>query len=165
MEPQLPELMKEIDFIHDSLMPDPKNYHTWAYLNWLYSSFSNLPEERGGDRFSSQSWKAELEWCERMLDSDHRFIRSPSKEGHDWLDEKVQLLSGEDEAKGEVIGRGDGRTRVSHPFRGFKRGLGLTKTSIRKIRLVGNSHNPTQRIGLELFARVSHVDRLPSSGV
>jgi protein farnesyltransferase/geranylgeranyltransferase type-1 subunit alpha len=119
MEPQLPELMKEIDFIHDSLMPDPKNYHTWAYLNWLYSSFSNLPEERGGNRFSSQSWKAELEWCERMLDSDHRFIRSPSQEGHDWLGEKVQLLSGEDEAKGEVIGRGDGRNNSAWSWRWY----------------------------------------------
>ncbi|KAJ9125338.1 hypothetical protein QFC22_000298 [Naganishia vaughanmartiniae] len=119
MEPQLSELTKEIDFIHDSLMPDPKNYHTWAYLNWLYSTFSNLPEERGGDRFSSQSWMAELAWCERMLDSNYRFSRSRSTEGHEWLSDKVELLSGDDKVDEHVIGRGDGRNNSAWSWRWY----------------------------------------------
>ncbi|KAJ9108994.1 hypothetical protein QFC21_000320 [Naganishia friedmannii] len=119
MEPQLAELTKEIEFIHDSLMPDPKNYHTWAYLNWLYSSFSNLPEERGGDRFYSQSWNAELEWCERMLDSNHRFLRARSLEDQDRQSEKIQSLSDDDDERGEVIGRGDGRNNSAWNWRWY----------------------------------------------
>lgn len=119
MEPQLPGLMKEIDFIHDSLMPDPKNYHTWAYLNWLYSSFSNLPDARGGDRFSSQCWKAELEWCEQMLDSNHQFSRSRSPEDQDWMNERIQSLSVDEEEKGELIGRGDGRNNSAWSWRWY----------------------------------------------
>ncbi|KAJ9102253.1 hypothetical protein QFC19_004798 [Naganishia cerealis] len=121
MEPELPDLMKEIDFIHDSLMPDPKNYHTWAYLNWLYSTFSNLPDARGGDRFSDMSWKAELEWCERMLNSNYRFIRSKTPEIHSTgiVTGKIQALSSDDENEGEVIGRGDGRNNSAWSWRWY----------------------------------------------
>ncbi|ODN82329.1 protein farnesyltransferase/geranylgeranyltransferase type-1 subunit alpha [Cryptococcus wingfieldii CBS 7118] len=56
----------EIDYIHRSLLPDPKNYHTWAYLHWLYSNFSTL------GRISDAQWKEELAWCEEMLRVDGR---------------------------------------------------------------------------------------------
>lgn len=57
---------KEIDYAHDSLIPDPKNYHTWAYLHWLYSHFSSL------SRISEPEWAAEQAWCDEMLRTDGR---------------------------------------------------------------------------------------------
>lgn len=56
----------EIEFIHAALLPDPKNYHTWAYLHWLYSHFSSL------GRISADMWDKELRWCEDMLRDDAR---------------------------------------------------------------------------------------------
>lgn len=56
----------EIDYIHTSLLPDPKNYHTWAYLHWLYSHFSTL------GRISEKDWDDELRWCEELLRVDGR---------------------------------------------------------------------------------------------
>ncbi|BEI91254.1 uncharacterized protein CcaverHIS019_0400740 [Cutaneotrichosporon cavernicola] len=56
----------EIEFIHNSLVPDPKNYHTWAYLHWLYCHFSRL------GRISEKRWESELLWCEDMIRSDGR---------------------------------------------------------------------------------------------
>jgi protein farnesyltransferase/geranylgeranyltransferase type-1 subunit alpha len=64
ISPQSPS--KEIDYIHDSLIPDPKNYHTWAYLHWLYSHFSSL------GRISEADWDREVRWCEEMLRTDGR---------------------------------------------------------------------------------------------
>lgn len=57
---------KEIAFIHESLIPDAKNYHTWAYLHWLYCHFSSL------GRISDARWASELAWCEAMLADDPR---------------------------------------------------------------------------------------------
>ncbi|KAK4687464.1 protein farnesyltransferase/geranylgeranyltransferase type-1 subunit alpha, partial [Tremellales sp. Uapishka_1] len=57
---------KEIDFIHDALVPDPKNYHTWAYLHWLYSHFAKM------SRISSKDWENEEKWCDEMLRVDGR---------------------------------------------------------------------------------------------
>ena len=56
----------EIDYIHLSLLPDPKNYHTWAYLHWLYSHFSSL------GRISESEWAEEQRWCDEMLRTDGR---------------------------------------------------------------------------------------------
>jgi protein farnesyltransferase/geranylgeranyltransferase type-1 subunit alpha len=56
----------EINYIHNSLLPDPKNYHTWAYLYWIYSHFSTL------GRVSDEQWQDELDWCEEMLRVDGR---------------------------------------------------------------------------------------------
>lgn len=56
----------EIDYIHESLLPDPKNYHTWAYLHWLYSHFSTL------GRISVAEWVEEEQWCDEMLRTDGR---------------------------------------------------------------------------------------------
>ncbi|RXK41121.1 protein farnesyltransferase/geranylgeranyltransferase type-1 subunit alpha [Tremella mesenterica] len=57
---------EEIDYIHESLLPDAKNYHTWAYLHWLYSHFSSL------GRISEKEWSEELRWCEEMIRVDGR---------------------------------------------------------------------------------------------
>ncbi|WVR07521.1 hypothetical protein IAU60_004563 [Kwoniella sp. DSM 27419] len=56
----------EIDYTHESLLPDPKNYHTWAYLHWLYSHFYTL------GRISDKHWVDERRWCEEMLRVDGR---------------------------------------------------------------------------------------------
>lgn len=76
---------KEIEFIHESLIPDAKNYHTWAYLHWLYCHFSSL------GRISPERWASELVWCEEMLANDPRnnsawgwrwFLRMAPKAGN-----------------------------------------------------------------------------------
>ena len=54
----------EIKFIHQALLPDPKNYHTWAYLHWLYSFFT--------PKLSAEDWVDELKWCESMIEDDAR---------------------------------------------------------------------------------------------
>lgn len=54
----------EIEFIHKALQPDPKNYHTWAYLHWLYSFFT--------PKLSEDDWDEELKWCESMIEEDAR---------------------------------------------------------------------------------------------
>lgn len=64
ISPQDP--VSEIEYIHGSLLPDPKNYHTWAYLHWLYSHFSTL------GRISEAQWGSELDWCNEMLRVDGR---------------------------------------------------------------------------------------------
>jgi protein farnesyltransferase/geranylgeranyltransferase type-1 subunit alpha len=56
----------EVEFIHNSLVPDPKNYHTWAYLHWLYCHFSGL------GRITEARWAEELAWCDEMLEADGR---------------------------------------------------------------------------------------------
>lgn len=56
----------EIDYIHTSLLPDPKNYHTWAYLHWLFSHFHTL------GRISDGMWEQEESWCDEMLRVDGR---------------------------------------------------------------------------------------------
>jgi protein farnesyltransferase/geranylgeranyltransferase type-1 subunit alpha len=60
------DLASEVEFIHTSLLPDPKNYHTWAYLHWLYSHFSEL------GRITPAMWAAELAWCESLIADDGR---------------------------------------------------------------------------------------------
>lgn len=60
------DLTAEVEFIHTSLIPDPKNYHTWAYLHWLYGHFSEL------GRITPEMWAAELKWCEGLIAQDGR---------------------------------------------------------------------------------------------
>lgn len=60
------DLTAEVEFIHTSLIPDPKNYHTWAYLHWLYSHFSEL------GRITNAMWASELAWCESLIAEDGR---------------------------------------------------------------------------------------------
>ncbi|KAL7423870.1 CAAX geranylgeranyltransferase alpha subunit [Cryptotrichosporon argae] len=56
----------EIAFIHHSLLDDTKNYHTWAYLHWIYCHFAEL------GRVSDADWDDEETWCDGMLREDGR---------------------------------------------------------------------------------------------
>jgi protein farnesyltransferase/geranylgeranyltransferase type-1 subunit alpha len=119
MQPNAQELQHEINFIHNSLLPDTKNYHTWAYLNWLYSHFSNLPETQGGNRFSEESWARELEWCNNMLDSAFQFRGSELAVKEEDNEKPQNDASPEDdeEEAGAVLGRGDGRNNSAWSWR------------------------------------------------
>lgn len=121
LQPELHGLRKEINFIHKSLMPDAKNYHTWAYLNWLYSHFSNLPEPQGGNRITDQAWADEVEWCNHMLDSNFKFRGSPTaglnEEAQPESEGKIVPLDEETEEEGTVIARGDGRNNSAWSWR------------------------------------------------
>lgn len=64
------DLTSEIEFIHDALLPDPKNYHTWAYLHWLYSHFSD--PARGLERITAGMWESEQCWCDSLIAQDGR---------------------------------------------------------------------------------------------
>lgn len=120
MQPNIKDLQQEINFIHNSLMPDTKNYHTWAYLNWLYSHFSNLPEAQGGNRFSEESWAKELDWCNNMLDSGFQFREAGTGQsvnhGHLGKESDIPSDSNGQEA-GEIVGRGDGRNNSAWSWR------------------------------------------------
>jgi len=86
LNPDLALLKTEIAFIHESLIPDAKNYHTWSYLHWIYTRFSSLSEDMGGNRFREQrEWDAEIAWCEAMLDSDHVIGKEISDDGEEEL--------------------------------------------------------------------------------
>jgi len=66
-------LLPEISFIHASLLPDPKNYHTWAYLHWLYAYFSSSEVVAvHGPRIGEAEWEAERKWSEEMVEADGR---------------------------------------------------------------------------------------------
>lgn len=97
LNPSIEQLQKEIDFIHTSLLPDCKNYHTWSYLHWIYTRFSSLPQDKGGDRFSDTHWAQELDWCERMLASNE--------------------VVGQDDMGGDV--KGDGRNNSAWGWRWY----------------------------------------------
>ncbi|TDL18725.1 protein prenylyltransferase [Rickenella mellea] len=58
--PPLP-LQAELTFITSALRTDAKNYHTWAYRQWVLSHFSR-PE----------LWSGEISFVESMLDEDVR---------------------------------------------------------------------------------------------
>ena len=47
-------------------MVDAKNYHTWAYLHWVYAHFADL------GRITEQDYADELRWCEELLRVDGR---------------------------------------------------------------------------------------------
>jgi protein farnesyltransferase/geranylgeranyltransferase type-1 subunit alpha len=85
LNPDLALLKKEISFIHESLIPDTKNYHTWSYLHWIYTRFSSLSEDMGGPRFGEKDWDAEKAWCEAMLDSEGVIGKEEGEEGEDVL--------------------------------------------------------------------------------
>ena len=118
MQPGLEDLQREIDFIHNSLMADTKNYHTWAYLNWLYSHFSNLPGTQGGNRFSEDEWARELEWCNHMLDSTYKFQRPSGTDKEDSGRQETHDPSDRvDQESMETLGRGDGRNNSAWSWR------------------------------------------------
>ncbi len=56
----LPELL----FLITVLQVDAKNYHTWAYRQWILAQFSAILDER--------TWNAEMDFVEEMIDEDVR---------------------------------------------------------------------------------------------
>lgn len=58
---KLRDPLPELHFISAALEQDSKNYHTWAYRQWLLAEF-NLPE----------LWAGELAYIEKLLDEDFR---------------------------------------------------------------------------------------------
>ncbi|KAI9637445.1 putative pheromone maturation-related protein, partial [Dioszegia hungarica] len=86
----------EIDYIHTSLLPDPKNYHTWAYLHWLFSHFHTL------GRITPKMWQEEQRWCDEMLRVDGR---NNSAWGWRWFLTIARPEAGglADQGRGEII--------------------------------------------------------------
>ncbi|KAF8591333.1 protein prenylyltransferase [Ramaria rubella] len=58
---QLNAPIPELAFIADTLDIDPKNYHTWAYRQWLLAHFND-----------DAMWSGELPYVEEMLSNDVR---------------------------------------------------------------------------------------------
>jgi protein farnesyltransferase/geranylgeranyltransferase type-1 subunit alpha len=86
----------EIDYIHTSLLPDPKNYHTWAYLHWLFSHFHTL------GRITPKMWQGEQRWCDEMLRVDGR---NNSAWGWRWFLMIARPEAGDlaDQGQGEIM--------------------------------------------------------------
>lgn len=79
---------RELAFTADNLSLDSKNYHTWAYRQWVLSYFGGM----GGSVASSSVgagmgayphlWDGELDYVEQMLDED---VRNNSAWNHRWF--------------------------------------------------------------------------------
>lgn len=112
IEPELPLLRQEIDFIHAALLPDAKNYHTWAYLHWLFSHFDKLGRFR--DEAGQRTIAEEIEWCELMLDSEVTLLNPLSvaavSDGADY---------GENDDDDDEINKGDGRNNSAWAWRWY----------------------------------------------
>ncbi|KDN52916.1 protein prenylyltransferase [Tilletiaria anomala UBC 951] len=78
---------RELYFVAQTLSQDAKNYHTWAYRQWVLCHFGGLPDKRGYDaaqeavsgsmtairRATARSvWAGELAYVEMLLDADLR---------------------------------------------------------------------------------------------
>lgn len=83
----------ELAFISRSLLPDSKNYHTWAYRQFILTHFGAL--------MTQADWERELEWTASML----RVDLPASVEGEA---EAVAKEDAEDDLW-EEDGAGDGR--------------------------------------------------------
>jgi protein farnesyltransferase/geranylgeranyltransferase type-1 subunit alpha len=56
----LPELL----FISNALQEDAKNYHTWAYRQWILNHFAS--------ELGEKVWEDEINFAETMVDEDVR---------------------------------------------------------------------------------------------
>jgi protein farnesyltransferase/geranylgeranyltransferase type-1 subunit alpha len=56
----LPELL----FISNALQEDAKNYHTWAYRQWILNHFAS--------ELGDKVWEDEINFAETMVDEDVR---------------------------------------------------------------------------------------------
>jgi protein farnesyltransferase/geranylgeranyltransferase type-1 subunit alpha len=83
----LPELL----FISNALQSDAKNYHTWAYRQWILNHFV-------GD-LSEEVWEDELSFAEHMLEED---VRNNSAWHHRFF---VVWHPSSKESKGELLRR------------------------------------------------------------
>lgn len=60
-EPVRAAALRELEFIAQGLQNDTKNYHTWAYRQWLLAYFAD-----------EELWAHELPWVEELLADDVR---------------------------------------------------------------------------------------------
>lgn len=78
-------LEAELDFIGSVLSRDSKNYHTWAYRQWVLAHFAGMPQEEEGQEESGSSaatgvsagklpelWQGELPYTDKLLGQDAR---------------------------------------------------------------------------------------------
>lgn len=78
---------RELDFTRANLSLDAKNYHTWAYRQWVLAHFGGLHEHDeklrapGAGAFP-QLWDGELAFVDEMLAED---IRNNSAYNHRWF--------------------------------------------------------------------------------
>lgn len=77
----------EMEFIEATLNVDAKNYHTWAYRQWVLVYFGGIGENQhdmsspGASQFP-QLWDAELAYTDMMI---RRDIRNNSAFNHRWF--------------------------------------------------------------------------------
>lgn len=95
---------KELDFTKAVLSEDAKNYHTWAYRQWVLSHFggldvtpitSNVP----GAGSSPELWQGENEFTKTLLEQD---IRNNSAFNHRWYCLFGRRMHGRDQLPAEV---------------------------------------------------------------
>lgn len=77
---------QEMDFVAATLDVDQKNYHTWAYRQWVLAFFGGMSDHQdlhlpGASQFP-QLWDAELSYTDKMI---RRDIRNNSAFNHRWF--------------------------------------------------------------------------------
>ena len=68
---------REMDFISATLDQDSKNYHTWAYRQWVLAHFGGLGPrdvkvEAAGAGQYPQLWEADIIYADSMIQKDVR---------------------------------------------------------------------------------------------
>ncbi|GJN89140.1 hypothetical protein Rhopal_002114-T1 [Rhodotorula paludigena] len=100
---------RELDFTAKALAIDEKNYHTWAYRQWVLCHFwstarSLSPEDAAAlsrerrDQVE-QVWRGELEYVDKLLESD---IRNNSAWNHRFFVSFESGMGGDDAGKREI---------------------------------------------------------------
>lgn len=78
---------RELAFVEATLDKDAKNYHTWAYRQWVLSYFGGWPgavpaaDAPGAGKYPAL-WDGELAYTERMMERD---VRNNSAYNHRWF--------------------------------------------------------------------------------
>ena len=99
---------RELDFTAKALSIDEKNYHTWAYRQWVLCHFwadrsvapGALAAQSDARRAEVERvWAGELEYVERLLDSD---VRNNSAWNHRFFVAFESGNGGEDAAEREI---------------------------------------------------------------
>ena len=78
---------REMDFISATLDQDSKNYHTWAYRQWVLAHFGGLGPrdvkvEAAGAGQYPQLWEADIIYADSMILKD---VRNNSAFNHRWF--------------------------------------------------------------------------------
>lgn len=100
---------RELDFTAKALAIDEKNYHTWAYRQWVLCHFwstarSLSPEDAAAlspERRDEvdQVWRGELEYVDKLLESD---IRNNSAWNHRFFVSFESGMGGDDAGEREI---------------------------------------------------------------